>query len=127
MIRTLIVRLFCLAALVVVGTGCNKEKDTIAFVIVKDAAGRPVEGAYIKLYVTLSDPQRDASRLFREDLTNARGEVTFDYTDQFKQGQAGFAVLDILTYKDTLYAEGIIKIVEEETTEETLTMELIPQ
>ena len=127
MISNLIVRLFCIATLVVVGTGCNKEKDTVAFVIVKDADGRPVEGAYIKLYANLAYPTGDPSRLFREDLTNAKGEATFNYTDQFKQGQAGFAVLDILTYKDTLYAEGIIKVVEEETTEETVTMELIPQ
>jgi len=59
-------------------------------------------------------------------MTKANGTVEFDYTGLYEQGQAGFAVLDILTFRDTMYAEGIIKILEEETNEETLIMEEIP-
>lgn len=126
MFRTTIARLFFLFTLAVLATGCNKEEDTIAIVRVLDADGLPVADAYVKLYANLAYPNGDPSRLLREEMTDGKGQAKFDYTDQFKQGQAGFAVLDILTYKDTLYAEGIIKVVEEETTEETVTMELIP-
>ena len=44
--------------------------------------------------------------------------------EEYKQGQSGFAVLDILATKDTFAAEGIIKILEEETNEEKV--ELVP-
>jgi hypothetical protein len=126
MIRTTIVRLFCMASLVVVGSGCNKEEDTIAIIQVNGVNGLPVAGAYIKLWVNLADPQGDVSLLFREETTDSKGQAKFDYTEDFKQGQAGFAILDILSTKDTLRAEGIIKIKEEETTEETVVLKQIP-
>jgi hypothetical protein len=126
MFRTLVPRLFLLAAVVLVANGCNKEKDTIAVIEVVDLEGRPLAGAYVKLYANLAYTTGDASRLLREAETDSKGQAEFDYTQLFKQGQAGFAVLDILTFKDTMYAEGIIKILEEETTTEKLQMELIP-
>lgn len=127
MILKAILRTMALTTLVAAATGCNKEKDTKAIIHVNDPDGHPVAGAYVKLYANIAYPLGDASRLKREGLTESDGSVEFDYTQQYKQGQAGFAVLDILTYKDTLYAEGIIKILEEETNEETVTMKLIPQ
>ena len=127
MILKAILRTTVLTALVAAAIGCNKEKDTKAIIHVKDMDGHPLEGAYVKLYANIPYPLGDASRLKREGMTGSDGSVEFDYTQQYKQGQAGFAVLDILTYKDTLYAEGIIKIQEEETNEETVTMKLIPQ
>jgi len=56
----------------------------------------------------------------RDDLFGQLGVLAKE------QGQAGFAVLDILTFKDSTYAEGIIKVLEEETNEQTLIMEPIP-
>lgn len=59
-------------------------------------------------------------RLTREEMTDSRGHARFDYTQQYKQGQAGFAVLDIVSFKDSAVGEGIIKILEEEVNEETV-------
>ncbi len=49
--------------------------------------------------------------------------MTFDFTEFYKKGQAGFAVLDIEAFKGGLNGEGIIKIEEETTSEETITIE----
>ena len=89
------VLLCSLAAIVLLPftTSCNKEEDTIAIITVVDTGGHPVSGAYVKLFANLAYPIGDPSRLFREGLTDASGRVEFDYTQQYKQGQAGFAVL----------------------------------
>ncbi len=125
-----ILRTMVLTSLVVAATGCNQEEDTKAIIHVLDADGHPVDSAYVRLWANIAyQPPNTGSkdRLKREGMTGKDGSVEFDYTEQYKQGQAGFAVLDILTFKDTLYAEGIIKILEEEVNEETVTMKLIPQ
>jgi len=57
-------------------------------------------------------------------FSNVDGVATFDYTDDFNLGQAGFAVLNIeVRSGDTLYGEGIIKIEPEETTQETVILQ----
>lgn len=111
--------------LILLGTGlgsCNKEKDTKAIITVLDTAGAVVPGAYVKLYATPTPPvrQADFSRLTQEGTTGSDGRVTFDYSEFYKKGQAGFAVLDILASKDSLAGEGIIRIEEEQANEETV-------
>jgi hypothetical protein len=124
MIRTVLLCLLAAAIFLPIASSCNKEKDTIAIITVVDTGGHPVDSAYVKLFANLAYPVGDPSRLMREGLTDAHGVVEFDYTDQYKQGQAGFAVLDIVSFKDSAVGEGIIKILEEETNEETI--ELTP-
>jgi hypothetical protein len=103
--------------------GCKKEKDTKAVITVLDGNGMPVVLAHVKLFANPVPPlSSDFSRLNKEDSTGTDGKVTFDYTDFYKQGQAGFAVLDILAQKDTLTGQGIIRIEEEKTNEETVTL-----
>ena len=108
--------------LVILGSGlgaCNKEKDTKATITVVDTAGARVVGAYVKLYANPTNPlQADFSRLTMEGTTRGDGTVTFDYSEFYKRGQAGFAVLDILAKKDSMSGEGIIRIEEEKTNEE---------
>ncbi len=122
MIRKVLLCSLAAIALLPLTTSCNKEEDTIAIITVVDTGGHPVDSAYVKLFANLAYPIGDPSRLFREGLTDAKGQVEFDYTQQYKQGQAGFAVLDISTYKNEAVGEGIIKILEEETNEETVTL-----
>lgn len=125
MIRKTLTRALAAVGLVCVATACNKEKDTTAIITVVDEDGRPVEGAYVKLWANLAyQPPGSGSidRLKREGLTGSDGTVEFDYTQQYKQGQAGFAVLDITSYKDSSVGEGIIKILEEEENQETVTL-----
>lgn len=99
---------------------CNKEKPTKAIITVKRENGNTVPGVFVKLFANPTIPLGDPSRLTKTATTDASGRAEFDYTDFYEQGQAGFAVLDILATKDTLVGEGIIKIVEEETSEETV-------
>ena len=107
---------------VVVLSGCNKEKDTIARITIVKENGQPVTEAYVKLYANPAFPLGDATRLTQEKLTDSRGMAEFDYSGFYEQGQAGFAVLDIVSFKDSMVGEGIIKILEEEVNEETVTL-----
>lgn len=122
MIRKVLLCSLVAVALIPFTSSCNKEKDTVAIITVVDTGGHPVDSAYVKLFANLAYPIGDPSRLMREGLTDAKGQVEFDYTQQYKQGQAGFAVLDIVSYKDSAVGEGIIKILEEEENEETVTL-----
>jgi hypothetical protein len=110
--------------LLILGLGlgaCNKEKDTKATITVLDTAGAAVAGAYVKLYANPVNPlQADFSRLTKEGTTSSDGKVVFDYSEFYKRGQAGFAVLDILATKDSLSGEGIIRIEEEQDNTETV-------
>lgn len=117
------------ALLFILGSGlisCKKEKDTTAVITVLDTAGVVVPGAYVKLYANPMDPlQADFSRLTKEGTTSSDGTVEFDYSEFYKRGQAGFAVLDILATKDSLVGEGIIRIEEEQTNVETVKLKEI--
>ena len=112
-----------MVALLAFGASCNKEKPTTAIITVQDVDGKPVEGVTVRLFANPAVPLADATRLLKETLTSVNGKAEFDYTDFYEQGQAGFAVLDISAIKDTMFAEGIIKILEEETNEQTLVLE----
>lgn len=119
MTRNFFVRSLTLVAVALLFVDCNKEKPTKAFIKVVDSTDTPVAGVYVKLYGNPSMPiNPPPDRLDKEAYTNSSGVAEFDYTDEYKQGQAGFAVLDILATKDTMAAEGIIKILEEEENEE---------
>jgi hypothetical protein len=103
-------------------TSCVKEEPTIAVVRVIDSNGDPVQGATVRLYGSPSQtpPPPNAIALDTTFITDATGTVTVDYSEEYKLGQAGFAVLDIEAYKGALYGVGIIKIEEQETTEVTI-------
>lgn len=125
--RRVLTSALMVAVLSFVLPACNKEKPTTVVITVKDADGSPVSDAYVKLYANPAVPLKpDLTRMLKEGMTKANGTVEFDYTDLYEQGQAGYVVMDILTFRDTMYAEGIIKVLEEETNEETLIMQEIP-
>ena len=109
-----------LATVAVVFPSCTKEKSTIARITVKKEDGSLVPGAYVKLFANPQYPLGDPNRLTKESETDVDGIVEFDYSEFYEQGQSGFAVMDILCTYDTLVGEGIIKIIEEETAEETV-------
>ncbi|MCT4581869.1 MAG: hypothetical protein N4A35_10660 [Flavobacteriales bacterium] len=99
-------------------SSCYKEKETTAVVTVLDVANAPVPGANVKLYYKkASDSLASTLRLDKEATTDASGKANFNYTEEFKSGQAGLAVLDIEVDGDIL---GIIKIEEELQNEETV-------
>ncbi|MCC7501215.1 MAG: hypothetical protein IT229_01715 [Flavobacteriales bacterium] len=115
-------RLLTLVVTAALFAACNKEKPTTAIITIQDESGAPIPEAYVKLYANPTYPIGDPSRLTQEKMTDAAGPASFDYTDFYKQGQAGFAVMDIVSFKDTMVGQGIIKILEEETNNETVTL-----
>ncbi len=99
-------------------SSCYKEKETTAVITVLDAANAPVPGAEVKLYYKYaSDSLGTDLRLDKTATTDASGKANFNYTDEFKSGQAGLSVLDIEVDGAIL---GIIKIEEEQQNEETV-------
>ena len=53
-------------------------------------------------------------------VTSDEGFVSFNFSDWYVGGQAGFAVLDIEVTKGALTGSGLIKIEEMETNSETV-------
>jgi hypothetical protein len=120
------ISMIALFTITMVMSGCkkNKDKKTVAIVTVVDDDGAVVVGASVRLYAVPSEnpPPPNAIRFDTTQVSNGAGSVTFDFSDFYEQGQAGFAVLDIEATKGSLDGAGIIKIVELETTEETVVM-----
>jgi len=109
----------------VVLNGCKKDQQTIATIAVVNADGEAVPGASVRLYAVSSEtpPPTNELRFDTTQVTNGTGKVSFDFSDYYQEGQAGFAVLDIKASKGSLSGEGIIKIEEMKTTDETVIIE----
>jgi hypothetical protein len=102
-------------------SSCRKEADTLARIRVVDTSGAAFPGAMVRLYPTPTVINHGAIIIDDTLESDADGWAIFDYTDNYNLGQAGFTVLDIeVRSGDSLYGEGIIKIVEEEVNEETV-------
>ena len=107
---------------------CRKEQPTVAKIRVVDTSGSVYPNAMVRLYPTPSIVNHGAILIDDTLWTDIDGYATFDYTDMFNLGQAGFTVLDIeVRSSDTavvpLYGTGIIKIVEETISEETVVLQ----
>ena len=106
-------------AFVVLGmfSSCRKEEETIAIVTVVDDNGNAVSGVDVRLhYDGASQALRDG--IEQTQVSGSDGQATFIYTDLYKLGQAGFAVLDVEIGAGL--ATGIIKIEPEKINEETI-------
>ena len=114
--------LFALIAILGVGVNvsCRKKKDTIAKIYVRDASSQYVEGATVILYGQSTINQGANVVLYDTTLTNSSGVAVFNYNEVYQLGQAGVAVLNIKEYKNGAQGQGIIKIEEEVTSEETV-------
>lgn len=119
-VRRVLTSALAIALLVPIFSACNKEEPTKVIITVKTESGALVGGAKVRLFANPSYPLGDPHRLDKETTTGDNGQAEFDYSDFYEQGQSGFAVLDIEGTKDTLFGEGIIKVLEEETSEETV-------
>jgi hypothetical protein len=106
-------------------TSCHEVEETIANVVVLNDLGAPVQGATVRLYA-IGSGEGDFPGEPRFDTTavsNAAGQVSFNFSEFYVEGQAGFAVLDIEASKAALYGTGLIKIEEEKTNEATVYIE----
>lgn len=114
---------FAVLAILGVGfssTGCRKKKDTIAIIYVRDAANQLVSGAQVVLYGQSTTTQPSNVVLYDTTTTNTSGEAKFNFNDVYQLGQAGVAVLNIEASASGLSGEGIIKVEQETTSEETV-------
>lgn len=103
---------------------CRKEADTVAKIVVVDTSGTIFPGAMVRLYPTPTINPHPGIIIDDTAYADNDGIATFDYTDMYNLGQAGFAVLDIeVRSGDTLYGEGIIKVEAEETSTETVVLQ----
>jgi len=100
--------------------GCRKKEDTIAKIYVRDADMLAVADARVILYGQSTTNQPSSVTLFDTTTTNSAGEAIFNLNDVYQLGQAGVAVLNIDVDKGTKSGQGIIKVEQETTSEETV-------
>lgn len=113
-----------LSCVVLTQISCRKEADTLAVITVKDTDGLAVSDAEVRIFPVPTDTPPNEIILEKILITNQSGQAIFDFTEDFKLGQAGMAVLNVEVYKDDFFGEGIIKIVEEQRNEETVIIQL---
>ena len=97
---------------------CYKKKNTIAIITVLDSTNEsPVNGATV-FRLFYEDPTGiNDTEIDVQDETGEDGSVSFDFSDNYKDGQAGFAVLDIEVNGGF---EGVVQIKEMENNEKTV-------
>jgi hypothetical protein len=101
-------------------SGCRKKKDTIAIIYVRDVANQLVAGAQVVVYGQSTINQPANVVLYDTTLTNTSGEAKFNFNDVYQLGQAGVAVLNVEASFGAAIGEGIIKVEQEVTSEETV-------
>ena len=102
-------------------SSCYKVSNTTATITVKDKNGKNVPGAVVHVFSSTSEPT-DTLSIINPDLdetktTDNNGQVFFDYTEYYKEGQVGLFVLDIeVNYEgpdSTITVQSIIKVEEQ--------------
>lgn len=112
---------FAAAFVLLPSVGCRKKKDTIVNIYVRNASNAYVEGAYVVLSAQGSlpntlDPQWENFKTY----TNSAGVATFNFNEIYELGQAGVAVANIEASKAGNTGNGVIKVEQETTSEETV-------
>ena len=126
--KTRFTYLFTFVLIGVITMSCNREEDTIAEIIVVTPEGSRVAGAEVRMFGqgTIDDAAVGDIAIDRTQFTNSNGVAEFDYTDEYEPGQSGFAILDVeITFEtpdSTAFVNGIMKVVEEETTAKTFVL-----
>ena len=106
-----------LLAILFISHSCYKPKSTIATItVLNDSDNSPVSGATVRLFY--DDPTGiNTSIINEQNTTSDEGVVNFDFSEYYKDGQAGFAVLDIEV--NNVFV-GVIQVEERATTEKTI-------
>lgn len=109
------------AAIISIGS-CRKKEDTIAKIYVLDQNNSRVAGATVELIgeETAGSEGHGSLRDPKVSTTNEQGEATFNYNDIYQLGQCGVAVFKIKASLGGAVGNGIIKVEQEETSEETV-------
>ena len=113
-----------LLGLMISFNSCRKKADTIVKIYIKDAStNAAISGATVTLDASSSQavafPVDDTKFPF-VTTSNSSGEAVFNLNSLYELGQAGVAVLDIQASSGGSTGKGVIKVVEETTSEETV-------
>lgn len=108
--KNIIILSLCFIALL----SCDKKKDTIVEITVKNAVNQVVSGANVKLLTLPPYEANSTPVLEMEGTTDINGVIRFNFNDVYQLGQAGVAVLNIEVKKGDLDGSGIIKIEQEQ-------------
>ena len=116
-ISTKLAKYVTLLAILFISHSCYKPKSTIATItVLYDSNNSPVSGATVRLFY--DDPAGiNTSIINEQNTTSDEGVVNFDFSEYYKDGQAGFAVLDIEV--NNVFV-GVIQVEERATTEKTI-------
>jgi len=96
---------------------CYKPGQTIAIIRVLDNnTNEPIENISVRLFFDNSNGA-NIPRYDVVETTSSNGAASFDFSNEYKDGQGGFAVLDIEI--DSVFM-GVINIVEMTTTEKVI-------
>jgi hypothetical protein len=113
-----IAALFLLVGLVFATQSCYKEKPTIAAVkLLRASDSTAISQQELRLYYTGGD------RIDTIIKTNNQGYAEVNFSEKFKVGQSGFAVLDIDMVKGDSVIEpkiGVIKVEQEKKSQQTV-------
>ena len=106
-------------------SSCHEVEETISNVVVLNDLGAPVQGASVRLFAfgSVDEDFVGEPRFDTTAVSNAAGQVSFNFSSFYVEGQAGFAVLDIEASKAALFGTGLIKVEEEMTNEATVYIE----
>lgn len=107
---------------------CKKDKETTVKIIVRDANNSLVIGASVVIDAnpdTSVDPGSiNINNTYRAQTTDYKGEAIFNFSDLYKPGSAGVAILDVeAQYGSSTGGQsgtGVIKIEPETETVETI-------
>lgn len=122
LMKTRLTYYFTLLVIAFFSISCDNEEDTIAEIVVVTVEGSRVPGADVRLFGQGTEDDVEAGDIAIDviRITNSNGVAEFDFTDDYQPGQSGFAILNVeITFEtpdSTSFVEGIIKVVEEETT-----------
>ena len=104
--------------LLILLSSCYKEDATTATVeVLRATDSTAVSGVDVRLYFDGSE------RIDTTITASSQGKINIDFSEEFKAGQGGFAVLDVdLKYEDgTGEAKvGVIKVEEENENSQTV-------
>ena len=96
---------------------CYKQEKTLAIITVLDNnTNDPIADANVRLFY---DPSNGSNfpLIDVQKKTGNNGSASFDFSNRYQDGQAGFAVLDIEI--DSVFM-GVINIIEMSTTEKNI-------
>ena len=106
-----------LLAILFISHSCSKPNSAIGtLTVLIDSNHSPGRGATVRLFY--DDPTGvNTSIINEQNTTSDEGVVNFDFSEYYKDGQAGFAVLDIEV--NNVFV-GVIQVEERATTEKTI-------